>query len=71
MYVCIIRVRVAYRHSGHTNLQIHVYIIIYTCIWKTNYYRGLRAKCKGLYIGFLGVLNPVDTEGAQYIVFRL
>ena len=39
--------------------------------WETDYYRGPRAKRQGLYIGFLGVLNPVDTEGARYKVFRL
>ena len=39
--------------------------------FEPNYYRGLRAKRKGLYIGFLGVLNPVDTDGARYKVFRL
>ena len=38
--------------------------------WETNYYRDLRAKCKGLYISFQGVLNPVDTKGAWYTMFR-
>ena len=39
--------------------------------WETDYYGGPRSKRKGLFIGFQGVLNLVDTEGARYKLFRL